>query len=235
LKDKKVIDLDYNSLAMGVEKKLDEIFVDDLKGHNPQISKSKYFEKSSLENLKSIIMSLEWEVTDDYLNYLTQELRRLQKAYIKNDHLQKLFRLLFYLGRYIKIHKSGTHPYIFKLLFRFYNGSAKIASGKYSNHEKDKIVNNEIKHYLSLKSHLKRENKDIFQRSLKKEDTLEKSLLSYIDSTDKQKPYQSEDKIDISYKNLNNDLRELKKFISWEVKRLRLDMRRIMALILKKA
>ena len=220
---------------MGVEKRLDEIFADDLKKHNPKISKFQYFEKPSLANLKSTIMSLEWEVNDDNLDDLIQEIRKLQKAYVKNDQLQKLFRLLFHLGRYIKIHKGDTHPYIFKLLFRFYNSSAKIASGKYSNHEKHKIVNNEIKHYLSLKSYLKRENKNIFRRSLKKANTLEKNLLSSIDSIDKQKPYQSEDNIKISYKNLDNDLRELKKFIYLEIKKLRLDLRRIMALIPKKA
>ena len=220
---------------MGVEKRLDEIFADDLKKHNPQISTFKHFEKPSLANLKSTIMSLEWEVNDDNLDDLIQEIRKLQKAYVKNDQLQKLFRLLFHLGRYIKIHKSDTHPYIFKLLFRFYNSSAKIASGKYSNHEKHKIVNNEIKHYLSLKSYLKRENKNIFRRSLKKANTLEKNLLSSIDSIDKQKPYPSEDNIKISYKNLDNDLRELKKFIFLEIKKLRLDLRRIMALINTKA
>jgi hypothetical protein len=230
-----VIDLDYNNLTMGVEKKLDEIFADDLKKHNPKISKFQYFEKPSLANLKSAIMSLEWEVTDDNLNDLIQEIRRLQKSYVKDDHLQKLFRLLFHLGRYIKIHKGDTHPYIFKLLFRFYNSSAKITSGKYSNNENTKIVNDEIKHYLSLKSYLKRENKNIFRRSLKKANTLEKNLLSSIDSIDKQKPYPSEDTTKISYKNLDNDLRELKKFIYLEIKKLRLDLRRIMALIPKKA
>jgi hypothetical protein len=230
-----VIDLDYNNLTMGVEKRLDEIFADDLKKHNPQISTFKHFEKPSLANLKSTIMSLEWEVTDNNLYDLIQEIRKLQKAYVKNDQLQKLFRLLFHLGRYISIHKSDTHPYIFKLLFRFYNSSAKIASGKYSNHERHKIVNDEIKHYLSLKSYLKRENKNIFRRSLKKANTLEKNLLSSIDSIDKQKPYPSEDNIKISYKNLDNDLRELKKFIYLEIKKLRLELRRIMALIPKKA
>ena len=86
-----MIDLDYNNLTMGVEKRLGEIFADDLKSHNPRISKIKYFETPSLANLKSIIMSLEWEVTDDHLNDLIQEIKRLQRAYIKNEPLQKLF------------------------------------------------------------------------------------------------------------------------------------------------
>jgi hypothetical protein len=220
---------------MGVEKRLDEIFADDLKGHNSQISKFKDFETLSLANLKSIIMSLEWEVTDDHLIDLMQEIKRLQKACIKNDQLQKLFRLLFNLGRYIRIHKSHTNPYIFKMLFRVYNGSAKIASGNYSNHENTKIVNNEIKHYLSLKAYLKRKNKSIFRRSLKKANTLEKSLLSSIDSLSKQKPYKSKNASKIHYRTLNNNFKELKKFIYLEIKRLREDLQRIVTLIDKKA
>ena len=230
-----MIDLDYNNLTMGVEKRLDEIFADDLKNHNPQISKFKHFEKPSMANLKSIIMSLEWEVTDDHLNDLMQELRRLQKAYIKNDQLQKLFRLLFHIGRYIRIHKSDTHPYIFKLLFRFYNSSAKIASRKYSNHENTKIVNDEIKHYLSLKAYLKRENQKISKPSLRKVNTLEKGLLSSIDSLSKQKPYRSKDASKIHFRTLNNDLIELKKFIYLEIRKLREDLQGILKLIQKKA
>ncbi len=230
-----MIDLDYKNLATGVEERLDEIFADDLRGYNSQITKFQYFETPSLANLKSIIMSLEWEVTDDHLIDLIQEIKRLQKAYSENDQLKKLLRLIFHLGRYIRIHKSHTHPYIFKMLFRFYNSSSKIASGKYSNHENAKIVNNEIKRYLSLKAYLKRENKSIFRRSLKKANTLEESLLSSIDSLSKQKPFASKDASKNHYRNLNNDFKELKSFIYLEIKKLREDLQRIVTLIHKKA
>jgi len=229
-----VFDLDYNNLATGVEKRLDEIFADDLKGHNSHKPEFKYFEKASLANLKSIIMSLEWEVTDDHLNDLMQELRWLQPAYIKNDQLQQLFRLLFHLSRYIKLHKSHTHPYIFKLLLQVYNSSTKIASGNYSKHETAKIVNNEIKRYLSLKAYLKSKIKNSYRRTVNNANTLEKNPLSSIDSISKQKPYPSKDKSKIYYRNLNNDLRALKKFIYLEIKKLRIDLQRIMTLIHQK-
>ena len=160
-----MIDLDYKNLATGVEERLDEIFADDLRGYNSQITKFQYFETPSLANLKSIIMSLEWEVTDDHLNDLIQEIKRLQRAYIKDDQLQKLLRLLFFLGRYIRVYKSDTHPYVFNSLFRTYNGVIKITSGKYSNHQKANIVNDEIKRYLALKAYLKSKNKKISKNS----------------------------------------------------------------------
>ena len=227
-------DLDLNNLTMGVEKRLDEIFSDDLQKNNAKVAKLKYVKSPSLASLRNIIMSLEREVTEDYLKDLLQELSRLQRAYIKNDQLQKLFRLVFHLGRYIRTYKGDTRPYVFNSLFRVYNGVVKITSGKYSNHQKANIVNDEIKRYLALKAYLKRKNINISRRSLNKVKTLEKSHLSSIDSFSKEKPYPSRDASKIHYKTLNDDFRELKKFIYLEIKKLREDLRSILVLIHKK-
>jgi hypothetical protein len=220
---------------MGVEKRLDEIFADDLLIHSPQSAKLKFVKPPSLASLRNIIKSLEWEVTDNYLNDLLKELNRLQRAYIKDDQLQKLFRLLFHLGRYIRVYKSDTHPYVFNSLFRTYNGVIKITSGKYSNHQKTRIVNDEIKRYLSLKAYLKSKNKNISRRTLNKLNTSEKSRLSPIDSFSKEKLYQSKDETKIHYRTVNNNFMELKKFIYLEIKKLREDLQSILTFIHKKA
>ena len=230
-----MIDLDLNNLAIGVEKRLDEIFSDDLQKNNAKITKLKYVKPPSLASLRNIIMSLEWEVTEDYLKDLLQELSRLQRAYIKNGQLQKLFRLLFHLGRYIRVYKCDTHPYVFNSLFRAYNGVVKITSGKYSNHQKANIVNDEIKRNLALKAYLKSKNNNIYRRRLNRQNASEKSRLSPIDSLSKEKLYQSKDASKIHYRTLNNNFVELKKFIYLEIKKLRQDLHRILALIPKDA
>jgi hypothetical protein len=230
-----VIDLNFNNLTIGVEKRLDDIFSDDLQKNNAKIAKLKYVKLPSLASLRNIIMSLEWEVTDNHLNDFLKELNRLQRAYIKDDQLQKLFRLLFHLGRYIKVYQSDTHPYAFNSLFRAYNGAVKITSGKYSNHQKANIVNDEIKRYLALKAYLKSKNKNIYRRALNKQNASEKSRLSPIDSFSKDKLYQSKDASKIQYRTLDNNFMELKKFIYLEIKKLRQDLQRIVALIPKKA
>jgi len=230
-----MFNLDYNDLTMGVEKRLDEIFADDLQSKNPQEAKLKIAKSPSLASLRNIIMSLEWEVTDDNLKDLMQELSNLQRAYIKEPLIQKLLGLLFHLGRYIQVYRANTHPHIFKMLFQAYNGLTKIVSKKYSSHQKAKIVNDEIKRYLSLKSYLKRKNKNIYRRAVNKLNTLEKSRLSSIDSLSKQKPYQSKDTGNIRYSTSNNNFMELKKFIYLEIKKLRKDLQRLAALIDAKA
>jgi hypothetical protein len=226
-----MFNLDYNDLTMGVEKRLDEIFADDLQSRNSQEDKLKFVKPPSLVGLRNIIMTLEWEVTDDHLKDLMQELSKLQRTYIKDHLLQKLLGLLFYLARYIRVYQSDTHPYIFKMLVRTYNGLAKIASGKYPNHQKTKIVNDEIKRYLSLKSYLERKNKNIYRRTVNKINALEKDPLSPIDSFSKQRPYPSKDTGKIQYSTLNNNFVELKKFIYLEIKKLRRDLQRISTLI----
>ena len=230
-----MFNLDYEELTMEVEKRLDEIFADDLQSKNPQEAKLKIAKPPSLASLRNIIMSLEWEVTDDHLKDLMQELSNLQRAYIKEPLIQKLLGLLINLGRYIRLYKSNTHPHIFKMLFQAYNGLIKIASKKYSSHQKAKIVNDEIKRYLSLKSYLKRENKNFYRHTANKINTLEKSRLSSIDSLGKQKPYQSKDAGKIHPSTLNHNFMELKKFIYLEIKKLRKDLQRITALIDTKA
>ncbi len=229
-----MIGLDFNKLTMGVEKRLDEIFADDLQKNNAKIVNFKYIKPPSLASLRNIIMSLEWEVTDNHLNDLMKELNRLQRAYIKDDLCQKLLRLLFFLGRYIRVYKSGTHPYVFNSLFRVYNSVVKITSGKYSNHQKARIVNDEIKRYLSLKAYLKTKNKNISRRTLNKLNTSEKSRLSPIDSFSKEKLYQSKDASKIHYRTVNNNFIELKKFIYLEIKKIRQDLQSILVLISKK-
>jgi len=120
-------------------------------------------------------------------------------------------------------------------LFRVYNGVVKITSGKYSNHQKANIVNDEIKRYLALKAYLKSKNKNIYRRTLNKQNASEKSRLSPIDSFSKEKLYQSKDASKIHYRTLNYNFLELKKFIYLEIKKLRQDLHSILALIHKKA
>jgi hypothetical protein len=224
-----VTNLDFKNLAIGVEKRLDEIFADELKGYDPQIKKVKHLQTRSLANLKNIIMALEWEVSIDYLNDLIQELSRLKRAYNKDSQVQKLLQLLSYLGRYIKVHQDNTHPEVFNMLFQAYNGLIKIASEKYSSHQKAKIVNHLIMRYLSLKSQLKQKNKNVYRNKINNIKRLKESLSPPVASVSKPKKYPFRDSKELHYqnKNSNNRFQELKKFIHLEIEKLRKEIQSI--------
>jgi hypothetical protein len=226
-----MIHLDFKKMAIGVEKRLDEIFADDRQTHNPNIVKFKYAKPPSLASLRNIIKSLEWEVTDNHLNDLMQECSRLHRAYIKDDRLQKLFRILFLLGRYIRVYQSDIHPHVFKMLSRVFRGLEKIVSGKYAHHQKTQIVNDEIKRYLSFQDYLKRKNRRIYRRTVNKLNTSEKSSSSPTVSSGNKKSYQTEENSKIYYRSSDNNFKELKKNIYMELKRIRSDLQRIVAFI----
>ena len=216
---------------MAVEKRLDEIFGEDMKRTETKEAKLKLVKPPSFASLRIIIMSLEWEVTDDRLKDLMQELSRLQKAYNKDHLLQKLLKLLFQLGLYVRDYQSDTPSHIFKMLIQAYNSLTKIASGKYSNHQKVKIVNNEIKRYLLLKSYLKRKNINVFRHKTNQFNTPEKNVSPSTGSFRKQKQYGSKDTGKIQYRTLNTNFMELKKFIYLEIQKLRRDLHKIATLI----
>ena len=231
-----MINLDFNNLAIGVEKRLDEIFADEPKGYDPQIKKVKHIQSRSLANLKNIIMALEWEVSIDYLNDLMQELSRLKRAHIKDSQAQKLLQLLSYLGRYIRVHQGNTNPEVFNLLFQAYNSLIKIASEKYSSHQKAKIVSHVIKRYLSLKSQLKQKNKYIDSNKINNIKRLKENLSPPVASVHKPKKYPFKDSKEIHYqnKNSNYEFQELKKFIHLEIEKLRKEIQSIKLSIQKK-
>ena len=231
-----MIKLDFKNLAIGVEKRLDEIFADEPKGYDPQIKQVKYLQTRSLANLKNIIMALEWEVSIDYLNDLIQELSRLKRAYNKDSQAQKLLQLLSYLGRYIRVHQDKTHPEVFNMLFQAYNGFNKIASEKYSSHQEVKIVNHLIIRYLSLKSQLKQKNKYIDSNKINNIKRLKENLSQHVASVRKPKKYPFKDSKEIHYQNKNSNYRfqELKKFIHLEIEKLRKEIQSIKLSIQKK-
>jgi len=232
-----MIILDFRKMAFGVEKRLDEIFADDVQSQNPDRMKFECAKPPSLASLRNIIKSLEWEVTDNHLNDFMREVSQLQRLHITDDLLQKLFRILIILGRYIRVYQSDTHPHVFKMLFRVFKSLEKIVSGKYSHHKKAKIVNDEIKRYLSLQGYLKRKTKNrrTYRRTVNQLNASEKSSSSSTDSYDIKKPYQTKDNRKIYSLSPENNFKELKKNIYLELKKIRSDLQRIVEFINQKA
>lgn len=228
-----MIDLDFNKLAIGVEKRLDEIFADDFQTRNPKIVEMSTAKSRSLASLRNIIMSLEWEVTDKNLGDLMRELSRLQQVYNKDDQRRKLLRILFLLGRHVRVYQSDTSPSVFKMLFRVYNGLVKIESEKFSDHQKTTFVNAEVKRYLSLRDYLKRKNSLIRKHAMNNLNKLGESRLSANYSNPVQKPYQLNDRNKISKKTLDGYFMELKNFFCTEIKKLRLDLHKLAILLPK--
>lgn len=75
---------------------------------------------SPLRTLKTIIWSLDWEITNNILRLLSQEINQLKAYYEKDETVIKFLLLLEAVGRYITKRKGKSHPESVHLLQDFF-------------------------------------------------------------------------------------------------------------------
>ncbi len=85
-------------------------------------------EDSPLTRLKSIILSLDWEITDEILQELADEIGELQKVWEGDKVARVYLQGLDKIGRYLRSEGAYAHPNAIKLLLTFYYNFEKIIS-----------------------------------------------------------------------------------------------------------
>lgn len=113
-------------------------------------------EHSSLNDLKSVILSMEWEITDQVMQRLNEEVGKLETSF-KNDKIVVAFlQLLGSLGKYIQKKKADAHPESISLLNSVYENLEKVmASDDLTDAVKKKILVAEVNKYKQLKEQIK--------------------------------------------------------------------------------
>ncbi|MCF6187374.1 MAG: hypothetical protein L3J49_07865 [Desulfobulbaceae bacterium] len=85
---------------------------------------------SPLTRLKSIILSLDWEISDDILQELTDEIGNLQQMW-QGDKVAKVYlQGLDKIGSYLRAEGAYAHPNASKLLLTFFYNFEKIISSQ---------------------------------------------------------------------------------------------------------
>ena len=108
-----------------------------------------------LDELKSLVMSIEWEITDDLMGRFVAQVDTLKSRYQDDRILVMFLQLLGSLGLYVKSNKGNAHPSAFSLLNSVYASFAKAAlPGKISSSEKKKLLYVELNKYKELKEQI---------------------------------------------------------------------------------
>jgi len=109
-------------------------------------------EESPLMELDAIVLSLDWEITDENLENLLEEIERLKVLY-KSSRLPYMFLQLHgSVGKYIASKKVDAHPDSIKLLHSVHAGLEKVLLKKdMSENERKKILSEEVKKFKGLK------------------------------------------------------------------------------------
>jgi hypothetical protein len=149
-----------------MDQNIDDVLVDEIGGRlddlfgeekTPQKTdgKSSDIKEYPLKELKAVILSIDWEITDDVMNRLAEQVVGLKKRYKDDKIVFILLQLLGSIGEYIKLNRGKSHPDSFKFLNSLYKNLDKVVSTKgLTESEKKKILSVEVNKYKVLKDKL---------------------------------------------------------------------------------
>lgn len=106
---------------------------------------------TDLRSLKAIVLSIDWEITDQDLNELRQEVVRLEEKFADSRPRLILLQGIGTLGAYIKLKKSNAHADAFKILHLFYESLEKIVNAPVSIEEEKAVLFPAVERFNSFK------------------------------------------------------------------------------------
>jgi len=108
-------------------------------------------ESSPLTRLKSIILSLDWEINDEILQELDDELENLQSVWTDDKVAEVYLQGLKKIGNYIRTKGAYAHPNSIKLLLTFfYNFEKIISSEKITGEEITRLLKSDVRKFKIL-------------------------------------------------------------------------------------
>lgn len=112
-------------------------------------------DNSLIKDLKSVVLSLEWEISDSVMQKLGEEIDRLKDACKDDKIIVAFLQLLDSLGKYIQKKKAEAHPDSISLLNAVYeNLETVMLSGSLAESEKKKMLVAQVSKYKELKKYI---------------------------------------------------------------------------------
>jgi hypothetical protein len=178
-------------------------------------------EDSPIRDLKSTILSIDWEISDELLNALLEEIGKLENRYKNDKDLLLFLQLLGSVGKYIQKRKVNAHPGAIKVLNSVYNSLEEVLlSESITETERREKLIVQVEEFKKLKE----------QIALKKTDTPKK-----IDAAIQAEPRPSEDTREKSSEDMSSmttqealayALSEIKQVIRDEFKALKTELKK---------
>jgi pilus assembly protein FimV len=118
-------------------------------------------ETSPLTRLKSIILSLDWEINDEILQELADEIQELQSTW-QNDKVAAVYlQGLNKIGGYLRSKGAYAHPNSIKLLLTFFYDFEKITSTQeISEDEINRLLKGDIRKFKILQYQINQSEKE---------------------------------------------------------------------------
>ena len=150
--DKKAND----TFAFDLENRLDDFFSDAMPSQEEQPTDDAAQAPSAdlpLKDLKSTILAIDWEITDDALEAFIYQVDGLMEQFEGDKVAYTLLKLLRSLGKYIRSHKSKAHPDTIKRIMAVYSAlEESVTNESLGKEKKEKMLLEEVRHFQQLKS-----------------------------------------------------------------------------------
>ncbi len=142
---------DVDKLNPERENRLDDLF-DENNTSLPDSEDNDVSEYYPLSELKNLILSIDWEITDEVLGKLLQQIQDLNMTYEHDKTVLTFLQILSSLGVYIKKNRAKAHPKTFKTLNSVFSSLDKVVLAKdMVETEKKKILSTEMNRYKKLR------------------------------------------------------------------------------------
>ena len=137
-----------------VEDRLQNLFGEEEPSESADIESAE-LKPNPLRVLKTVILSIDWEITEDVMTSFVEQVAVLQDTY-RNDKIVLVFlQLLGSIGEYIRTNLGQAHPDAFKILTSLFTELERIVQSEdLTEAEKKKILSVELGKYKKLKNQL---------------------------------------------------------------------------------
>lgn len=139
-----------DTFAFDLENRLDDFFSD---SEPPPNASPELGDDFILKDLKSAVLAIDWEITNDALDDFITQVHNLEKPFEKNKGNQTFLKLLIALAKYLRHHKSKAHPDAIKCVMTVYSALEKtVTETELSKDEKEGILAEQVKRFKKLKA-----------------------------------------------------------------------------------
>ncbi len=139
-----------DTFAFDLENRLDDFFSD---SEPPPDAAPELEDDFILKDLKSAVLAIDWEITDDALDDFITQLHNLEEPFEKDKVNQTFLKIQIALAKYLRLHKSKAHPDAIKCVMAVYSALEKaVTETELSQGEKEEMLAEQVKRFKQLKA-----------------------------------------------------------------------------------
>jgi polyhydroxyalkanoate synthesis regulator phasin len=148
------IETSEDNFSNEIEDRLEHLFGEEEPAEMTEISSGET-KDYPLRDLKTIILSIDWEINEEVMSGFVEQIGVLQDKYQDDKIVLVFLQLLGSIGEYIRKNLGQSHPEAFRILNSLFSGLEKVVQEDgLDDNEKKRILSVELNKYKQLKGQL---------------------------------------------------------------------------------